>query len=481
MSTIFVTGATGVLGRATLPLLLAAGHSVRALARSEANDAAIRALGGEPVDADLFDLTSLRVALAGADAVLHLATSIPTDVRPRQAWCVNDRIRADGARNLVDAAIAAGVATFVYPSFAMLYPESGNRWVDAASTPPDPAPILRSTLEAEAQVARFAASGPDRRGVSLRMGGFYGSGLPSTEAMLALARRGVAQAFGPPDAFTPMVWIDDAATAVVAALERAPSGVYDVTDDEPLPRGEVAREVARVVGRSRLLLPPRWLAGFAAGAAAWPFVNSQRVSNRRFTAATGWVPAVPHARAGMAMLTERAATAQPVPAVAGRSAPALLLWLLVALLLSAGLWQLVFPEHFYREFPGFGRAWVSTDGPYNEHLMRDFGSANLALGLIGLGLAWRPTTYAVRVFAAAAFVAQTAHFVYHAAHLDLLPTATDRVLQTLSLALAAIVPALLLLIAGWIEAPAASASKTAPAGDARGHLGSAKDVAEQRM
>ena len=171
MATVFVTGATGVLGRATIPQLLASGYTVRALARSEENDAAIRALGAEPVRADLFDPDWLREAVAGADAVLHLATRIPpsSDMRRRSAWAENDRIRAEGTKNLVDAALEAGVGVFVYPSFAFVYPDSGDVWIEAASTSIDPTDILHSTIAAERAVARFAEGG--RRGVSLRLGG----------------------------------------------------------------------------------------------------------------------------------------------------------------------------------------------------------------------------------------------------------------------------------------------------------------------
>src|SRR5215216_7049125 len=117
MTTVFVTGATGVLGHATVPQLLASGYTVRALSRGEASDAAIRALGAEPARADLFDPNSLSRAVAGADAVLHLATRIPpsSDMRRRSEWAENDRIRGEGTRNLVDAALAAGGRVFVYP------------------------------------------------------------------------------------------------------------------------------------------------------------------------------------------------------------------------------------------------------------------------------------------------------------------------------------------------------------------------------
>src|SRR5918998_2278614 len=185
MATVFVSGATGVLGRATIPQLLASGHAVLALSRGEANDAAIRALGAEPVRGDLFDPDSLRQAVAGADAIFHLATRIPpsSEMRRRSAWVENDRIRAEGTKNLVDAALAAGARVFVYPSFAFVYPDSGDAWIDAASTPVDPIDILHSTIAAERQVARFAAEG-SRRGISLRLGFLYGSNLPSTKEQL---------------------------------------------------------------------------------------------------------------------------------------------------------------------------------------------------------------------------------------------------------------------------------------------------------
>ena len=116
----------------------------------------------------------------GADAVLHLATRIPlsSKMRHRSAWVENDRIRAEGTRNLVDAAIDVGAGVFVYPSFAFSYPDCGDVWIDAASTPVDPIDILRSTIAAEREVARFAEGGG--RGVSLRLGFLYGSDLPST-------------------------------------------------------------------------------------------------------------------------------------------------------------------------------------------------------------------------------------------------------------------------------------------------------------
>ncbi len=85
---VFVTGATGVLGKAVVKRLIAEGHAVHALSRSEANREKLHSLGAQPMQADLFDGESLKQVLAGCEAVLHLATRIaPTSkMAKRASW-----------------------------------------------------------------------------------------------------------------------------------------------------------------------------------------------------------------------------------------------------------------------------------------------------------------------------------------------------------------------------------------------------------
>jgi hypothetical protein len=112
--------------------------------------------------------------------------------------------------------------------------------------------------------------------------------------------------------------------------------------------------------------------------------------------------------------------------------------------------------------------WVAVDGPYNEHLLRDLGGANLALAAVILFAIARPTAGLVRAVAAAMLVAQVPHFVYHAAHLDVMPTTLDRVLQTAALAVTLAIPLLLLLKASGIrhqhETSSTLPAKTHPSG-----------------
>lgn len=305
---VFVSGATGVLGRPTVRRLVAAGHSVRGLSRSAANAALLRQLGAEPVQADLFDVDALQAALRGCDAALHLATKIPPTSRAGRlsAWAENDRIRREGTRTLVSAALATPtLRTIIYPSFALVSPESGDRWIDAENTPAEPTAIQRTTLDAEAEVARFAAAA-GRRGLSLRMGAFYGPDVPSFQDQLQIARMGFSPLPGHPDGYLPVIWVEDAAAAIVTALDRGASGVYDVVDDNPLRRAEVAMALAGVVGRKRLLPLPAWLLHLVGGPGVDSLSRSQRVSNRRFKAETGWAPSVPDARAGLLRLGDPA-------------------------------------------------------------------------------------------------------------------------------------------------------------------------------
>lgn len=186
---VFVTGATGAIGRPTVPLLTAAGHEVTAVVRSPEKRAQVEAAGAAGVEVDLFDAAAVRQAVAGHDAVVNLVTNIPpmTQAGRPSAWATNDRLRREASAHLVDGAIAAGAARLVQESIVFSYPDSGDRWIDAESMSPEPSPTVRSALVAEAQAQRFTDAGGT--GVVLRFGMFYGPGLAHTEALLRLADR----------------------------------------------------------------------------------------------------------------------------------------------------------------------------------------------------------------------------------------------------------------------------------------------------
>jgi nucleoside-diphosphate-sugar epimerase len=290
---ILVTGATGVLGRVVVQQLVAAGHHVRGLTRSTANVATVEELGAEPFAGSLWNRESLRQAARKRQVIMHLATKIPplTQSRKRAAWQENDRIRREGARTLVDAALAEQTQSVIYPSICAAYPDSGADWIDATTHAPLVTDYNRSTFDAEAEIQRFITAGG--RGVTLRLGLLYGPASPQSQAQMRYARHGIAAVTGKGGAYHPYLAITDAASALVAALADAPSGVYDIVEDTPQTTRSLAQLLAAVVGRKRLWIPPTWLFALTTGKEiATASARSQRVSNARFKAVTTWAPRI---------------------------------------------------------------------------------------------------------------------------------------------------------------------------------------------
>jgi nucleoside-diphosphate-sugar epimerase len=289
---VFITGATGVIGSRAVPLLLQAGHAVTAASRSEQNRDALRRLGARPVDVDLFDVDGLRRAMAGHDAVINLATHIPSSavkIMLRWAWRTNDRIRREGSAAIATAASAEGVGRMIQESFALIYPDHGDAWIDE-SMPVAPTSYNRSVLDAERSAQRFTASGG--AGVVLRFGGLYGPDAMLAE-MLDMMRKGMSPLPGDPAAFLSSLAQHDAATAVVAAL-RVPVGTYNVVEDEPMRRGDWVRTLASAAG-IRVPKPiPAWVTAIG-GSMLRLMARSERVSNRKFREASGWKPKYPKA------------------------------------------------------------------------------------------------------------------------------------------------------------------------------------------
>jgi nucleoside-diphosphate-sugar epimerase len=229
---VLVTGATGVLGRRAVPALVGAGHEVLGAVRAERGAADLKASGAEPVSLDLFAVPTLRRAMHGVEAVIHLATAMPPAAQMRRvdAWATNDLIRTEGTRNLVDAALATDVSRFVQASITFNYADGGHAWLDEDSPIDPPWVVTESALAAEAEVERFSRGGG--HGVVLRLGRLYGTADASADfaSMVSLRR---APVLGRGTNYVSSLHSDDAGTAVTAGL-GAPGGVYNVVDDQPV-------------------------------------------------------------------------------------------------------------------------------------------------------------------------------------------------------------------------------------------------------
>jgi hypothetical protein len=134
---------------------------------------------------------------------------------------------------------------------------------------------------------------------------------------------------------------------------------------------------------------------------------------------------------------------------------------LAATTLNGSLWALPFPRSFYEDFPLPGREWVSTLGPYDEHLVRDYGALNLALGILLVATAIFLGRRLIRVALVAWLGYALPHFIYHTTLTDHFPP-FDNLAQLVSLGLQVLLPLVLLPVAGALPLE----SKPTPQGEA---------------
>lgn len=264
---IFVLGGTGVIGSRVVPRLRSLGHEVT-----------------------LFQWRTPSFDFAGHDAVINLATHIPPASRALLpgAWRATNRLR----RTLPPILAKSGVRRWIQESFAPVYPDRGDAWIDE-SVPIAPVRYNRGVAAAEAAVASFPGTG-----IVLRFGYFYGPDSDFTQQMIGSVQKGWSPLPGGPESYVSSVAHDDAAEAVIAALDL-PAGVYNVVDDEPVTRREYVDSLADRLGvRHPRFLPP-WSAHLL-GSLGTTLARSQRISNRKLRSASPWTPKYPSVREGWA-------------------------------------------------------------------------------------------------------------------------------------------------------------------------------------
>jgi len=295
---VLIAGGTGTIGVPLARALVAAGHDVTALSRSSARHAELRALGASVTVADALDRDALLAAVSNVRPthVVHQLTALPKG-GPRSARDLDatNRLRDEGTRNLLHAAIAAGVRRFVTGSFAVLPQAERPASADAAAA---------AVASMETQVLDATARG-SIEGVVLRYGLFYGLDVPSTTAMVDLVRRRRLPIIRGDRGQLPFIHIDDAVSATVLALRHAqPGGVYDIVDDRPVSITEVVEAIAEYTGAVRPFSVPAWIPRLFAPYMARMTSVRLTPSNARAKRELGWRPEYASVREGMARMLQ---------------------------------------------------------------------------------------------------------------------------------------------------------------------------------
>ncbi|HEY9390499.1 MAG TPA: NAD(P)-dependent oxidoreductase [Mycobacteriales bacterium] len=307
---VLVAGATGALGTPLTRLLLSAGHQVVGLTRTPANATRLTYQGIHPIVADALDAEGLRTALRGvtADAVVHALTALKKPPMRHHDMESTDALREQGTTNLLAAARQVGASRFVAESMHLGY--GFGDWGDQVLTESQPwapsghTPDLERHLAALRSLERQVFAATDQGGldgISLRFGSFYGPGA-GLETLVDMLRRRKLPLPGGGRRVMSWVYIDDAATAVLAALEHGqPAEAYNIVDDEPVALRDFVAAIADEFGTPRPRSVPVWLARTTAPYLATVLgETTMRVSAARAKAELGWTPSVPNYREGIA-------------------------------------------------------------------------------------------------------------------------------------------------------------------------------------
>jgi nucleoside-diphosphate-sugar epimerase len=302
---VLVAGASGAIGMPLVRLLRDAGHEVIAAHRAPQGSERLSEAGAVCVRADVLDRRDLAQALDGhhADAVIAELTALKKTPLQHKDMARTNQLRSQGTANLLQAARQLGARRFVTQSIVFGY--GYGDWGGRVLTEDDPfAPPGNGRFEEHLAALRdnenqvLGADGLD--GIALRYGLFYGPG-PGSDALVSALRKRrlpVTRRSG----VLPWVFIDDAAAATVAALDRGTGGTaYNIADDEPVSMAAMLTATAEAAGAPRPITVPSWLLTAAPYARA-VVGGGLRVSTAKAKAGLGWEPRVPAYRDGMRLL-----------------------------------------------------------------------------------------------------------------------------------------------------------------------------------
>jgi nucleoside-diphosphate-sugar epimerase len=291
---VFVTGATGALGRHLVSGLVAAGHDVTGTTRTPGKVPQLRAAGAEPVVLDGLDREAVIAAVLAArpEVIVHEMTAL-ADLRSLRrvdrVFAVTNELRTRGTDNLLAAAAAAGTRRVVAQGHNFGYERSGGP-VKSEDDPLDSRPIRSAARTMAAmryvdETVRHVAP----EGIVLRYGTFYGPG--ASDPIVDAVRKRQLPLIGGGTGVWSFIETADAAAATLAAVERGEPGAYNVVDSDPAPVSVWLPYLAEVAGARPPLRMPAWLGRLLAGEFVVAQMTAARgASNEKARKVLGWEP-----------------------------------------------------------------------------------------------------------------------------------------------------------------------------------------------
>ena len=302
---VFVTGATGAVGRLLVPGLVAAGHEVTGSTRTPGKVAGLRAAGAQPVILDGLDRAAVITAVRAAapDVIVHEMTALAAMRNLRnmdQGFAATNELRTRGTDNLLAAATEAGTRRVIVQSYTGWPNQRSGGPVKTEDDPLDARPVA-STERSLAAIKYVEETVPVAvpEGIVLRYGILYGPG--ASDDIVAPVRKRRLPVIGDGAGVWSFTHVTDAAAATALAAERGRPGVYNVVDDDPAPVAAWLPYLAGTVGARRPWRVPAWAGRLLAGDSVLSLMTQIRgSSNARARREFGWTPRYASWRSGFA-------------------------------------------------------------------------------------------------------------------------------------------------------------------------------------
>jgi nucleoside-diphosphate-sugar epimerase len=216
---VFLAGASGAIGKRLVPLLHEADYEVFGTTRSAAKADDLASAGATPVVVDVFDAPALSKAVVAVrpTVVIHQLTDLPRGLdlsRMAEAAVRNSRIRDEGTRNLVAAALAAGAHRLIAQSIAWVYAPGSEPHREGDPLDLEAKTISKVSMDGVVALERQTLNSPPLEGIVLRYGALYGPGT-GTDA---------------PPTGRPPLHVDAAAEAALLAVEKGKPGIYNIAE-----------------------------------------------------------------------------------------------------------------------------------------------------------------------------------------------------------------------------------------------------------